>query len=515
MEIILSILFLLMRFFDFLTTPIFKYRSKGARKFLPPLKSDLLRISATELAKKIRNKEISSEEICQVYIDRIKEVNPILNAVVEERFRYAMREAKNVDGYLKTTSLSIRELEKIKPLLGVPITVKECCSVKDLSLCVGLQSRKGFKAETDGEAVAKIRSSGGIVLLVSAAPEMAMAWECYNHVNGYTNNPYDTTCTSGGSSGGEGALLGACASLIGIGSDIAGSVRLPAAFNGVFGHKPTPRTVPLKGHFPIGHDEKYYDFLVIGPLVRYACDFKLIMNAMCGSRIGSELNLYEHVDLSKLNVFYLESLNFNVTLPRVSKEIQAAVRDSVSHLKSHCGAKVHDYKFDEFKNVSVVCGSSIFSLKDIPNVLKGENSLFIVELTKSLFGRSKFTHNLMVFYFFELLFKYVVGDYSQDNAKLKTFIVEKLKDNGVIILPTFHEPAHKHNQAILKNGYAYMIIANALGLPATSIPCGFDKDGMPIGVQVIAAPYQDRLCIAVAEELERHFGGWIPPPEND
>ncbi|KAF7263835.1 hypothetical protein GWI33_001056, partial [Rhynchophorus ferrugineus] len=310
-----------------------------------------------------------------------------------------------------------------------------------------------------------------------------------------------------------GALLGAGASLIGIGSDIAGSIRLPAAINGVFGHKPTPKMISTKGHFPIGQDEKYSEFMVIGPLVRYAVDFKLIMNIMCGSRISSDLELIHPVDISKLNVYYVEGLNLRYCLPRVAKEIVCAIKKSVSHLKS-CGATIHNCDFEELKDVTAVCGSALFSLKDIPNVFKGEHTPFIIELLKAALGKSKFTFNLMHFYVLQMIYKYVVPDYSIENSKLKAYMLDKLGDNGIMILPTFTDTTLRHNHTCLKNGYAYLILANALGLPATSIPCGFDKNGMPIGIQVIAAPFQDRLCFAVAEELERRFGGWIPPPEK-
>ncbi|XP_066252237.1 fatty-acid amide hydrolase 2-A-like [Euwallacea similis] len=514
MEVIIIILFLLTRILDFITAPLFNYNARNKRHHLPPFTDDLLRISATDIARKIRNRELSSIQICEAYIKRIKEVNPILNAVVEERFKEAFHEAKLVDGYLKTTSLNCRELSKIKPLLGVPVTVKECCSVKGLSFCVGLKSREGYKASVDGEVVAKLKTSGAIILLVSNTPELAYSWETFNNVTGYTNNPYDTTCTAGGSSGGEGALLGSAASLVGIGSDIAGSIRLPALFNGVFGHKPTPRVVSIKGHWPQSMDDKFQDFLVIGPLTRYASDLYLMMKVICNDKCNLKLKLNKEVELEKLKVFYMEDIRGSVTLPKVSAEIREAVRRSVKYLRKNCGVSIIDGHFPDFSNVHLVCISELFSLKDIPNPLKWENASYLIELIKFLIGKSKFSFNLMYSLFVQGIYKYVAGNHTQENLALKEEIIKQLGTNGVIILPTSIGSAHKHNQMYFKNIYSYLIIANALGLPSTHVPCGFDRSGLPIGVQVLAAPYQDRLCLAVAEQLERCFGGWVPPPER-
>ncbi|KAL1506616.1 hypothetical protein ABEB36_005943 [Hypothenemus hampei] len=514
MEFLLSIILILTRFFDFITDPIFKYKAKK-RQYLPPLKDDdLLRIKASDLAEKIRNQQITCVDVCECYINRIKEVNPYINAVVEDRFKEARREAKLVDGYLRTTSLSLYEVKTFKPLLGVPVTIKESCLVKGLSIAVGLRSRIGFKAEVDGDVVARLKRSGAIVLLVSNVPELVFGWETVNHLIGYTNNPYDTTCTAGGSSGGEGALLGAGASLIGIGSDMAGSIRLPALFNGVFGHKPTPKTVSVKGHWPMCENCKFHEVLVLGPLARFATDLMLMMKVICSDKMCLELKLDETVDLSKLNIFFIEQFDGSITLPKVSEEIQSAVRQAVNYLKKECKASVMDYKFQAFQKSLVICASELYSQKDIPNLLKSNNTNIFIEVIKVIFGKSNFTMNLLFSYITKSFYNCFVGDYSKDNDLMKNEVMAKLGTNGVIIMPTSIGAAHKHNQIYFRLIYPYLILANALGLPSTSVPCGFDKNGMPIGIQVMAAPYQDRLCLAVAEELEKLFGGWVPPPEK-
>lgn len=181
--------------------------------------------------------QLRSEDVVRAYIQRIREVNPLINAVVEERFAAAIEEAKKADELI--ASAQTIWLIKTYPLLGVPFTVKESCALKGAPLTGGSLPRRSVRASVDGEAVANLRASGCIPLLVSNTPEYCLSWESYNHVTGRTLNPYDSRRTAGGSSGGEGALIGAGASLFGVGSDVAGSIRVPSLFNGIFGHKPT------------------------------------------------------------------------------------------------------------------------------------------------------------------------------------------------------------------------------------------------------------------------------------
>ncbi|XP_063909576.1 fatty-acid amide hydrolase 2-A-like [Zophobas morio] len=515
MNFVLRFISVVLNCLNVIVAPILWLKYRGPRKTVPTISDGLLKISATDSAEKIRRREISSEQLCTAYIKRIKEVNPILNAVVEDRFEIALQDARNVDNYLQTSFESNEELEKTKPLLGVPLTVKESCSLGGMSLCVGTLSRSGIKADKDGDAVAKLKSSGAIPLLVSNTPEICLDWQTSNFITGRTNNPYDTSRTTGGSSGGEGALLGSGASVIGIGSDVAGSIRLPAMFNCVFGHKPTPRTISIKGHFPYCIDKKYADYLVVGPMTRYSKDLKLMMKVMTDDAVLPELRLDDKVDISKIRVFFMEEEGKSFVLPHVQKEISAAVRQSAEYLKNTCGCHVvDDVKFSELKNSCEVSGSVLNSLKDTPNLLKAGNHNLAVELLKSVLGFSNFTFGLLHFYLIQNVYQtFIQSDsYMQKNEDLKKMFRKFLGDDGVLLYPTFTKSALHHGAYILNTlGTSYLMTYNSTELPSTHVPCGFDKNGLPIGIQVIAGPKQDRLCFAVAEELEKCFGGWIPP----
>lgn len=515
MSYAISFLSAVLNFLYVLTRPIYKYyfNVNGVKsRTVPPIKDDLLKLSASELADKIRNKQLSSEEICQAYIKRVKAVNPVLNAVVQERFAEALKEARNVDNYLTTSSLNSDDLKKIKPLLGVPVTLKESCSLKGYSSCVGSRTRAGFKADHDGEVVARLKTSGAIPLLISTTPELCLSWETHNLVTGTTNNPYNTSHSAAGSSGGEGALLGAGASVIGIGSDIAGSIRLPALYNGVFGHKPTARVVPIKGHLPLIREDEWSKYLVLGPMTRYAKDLRLVLKVISGKN-ASLLKLNEDVDLSKLTIYYMVDAGkeTSFTIADVDDEIKDKIRESVVYLEQSYGCRVvRDYKFDfsEINNLASV----LYCNEDVPDVLKPEKNNLAVEMIKSLFGQSRFSFNILFFYLQQFIFKNTTSSDLVKLNKIKDHFETKLGENAILICPTWHTAALKHYQFYFcMPSVSFMFFSNLFGLPATHVPCGLNSEGLPIGVQVVAGPLQDRLCLAVAEALEKRFGGWIPP----
>lgn len=228
----------LLRFIKWIMCLLHFFNIRTEKKKVARLNDPLLEYSATVLAEKIRNQEITSEQVIRAYIKRIVDVNVVINAVVEERFLTARYEAQEADLYIRNHPGE--DLKFTKPLLGVPITVKESCKVKGMSLSVGTLSRIKEKALEDSVVVARLKRAGAVILCVTNTPEFCLGLESDNFVTGRTCNPYNTHLTSGGGTGGEGALLGAGASIVGIGTDVAGSIRIPAMFNGVYGHKPTP-----------------------------------------------------------------------------------------------------------------------------------------------------------------------------------------------------------------------------------------------------------------------------------
>lgn len=193
--------------------------------------------------------------------------------------------------------------------------------------------RRGIRATADGAAVANLRAAGAIPLLVSNTPEFCTSWESNNLLRGRTLNPHDARCTAGGSSGGEGALIGAGASLFGVASDVAGSIRIPAMFNGVFGHKPTGGVISLEGHFPMSTDPKLGEYLTVGPICRYAKDLATVVSVMAGPEGTARLRLNEECMTKDIRVFYMEDAGWSLVDVPVQPEIKLYMQRAVEHFK--------------------------------------------------------------------------------------------------------------------------------------------------------------------------------------
>lgn len=299
---------------------------------------------------------------------------------MEDRFEEAIKDAMKADKIASETS-PIYVITNY-PLLGVPFTVKESIALKGMSQVGGSSPRAGTKALKDAAVVEKLKAAGAIPLLVSTTPEYCLSWECCSHVNGRTMNPYDTSRTSGGSSGGEGALNGAGATVFGIGSDIAGSIRVPSLFNGIFGHKPTAGIVSLEGHFPSSTDKNFNKYLTIGPMCRYAKDLPTLLYLMCDDQFHQVLRLDQPIHTKDIKIYYLTSAGFSLSLWNVDHSIQMKMLEAVAHFKAN-GVHCEQPDFGDMTETLEISVSTFFAMEDIPDLLS--NSKSSVSLSFELF----------------------------------------------------------------------------------------------------------------------------------
>lgn len=504
--------------------PVTRLRNFRSRRRCPPIANKLLFLSASEISRKIRQKELSSEELVIAYIERCKEVNPLINAVVATRFEIALQEARKVDEFVRSGVKTEEELSRDMPLLGIPITVKESIAVQGMSHSAGMKREKPVLALDDADVVKRVRKAGAIPLLVSNTPEMCMCWETYNNVTGTTWNPYDTRRTAGGSSGGEAALLGSGASLLSLSSDIGGSVRLPAMFCGVFGHKPTPGWISTIGHMPNCADKNWTTFFSISPMVRYAEDLPLILKTMCQSTESSR-QLDKKVQLKSIKFFYMEDDCGSGVTNSVDKEIKLGIRRLINHLETTHGIKAQKAELKDMKYALEIAASILLEMDGADSIFtKGADPLewksVFVETLRYMCLMSPHTFpNVAYGVLKRLVEKMPQGHYTkmtEKNASLKKQFQELLSNNGVLIYPTFVSAAHYPYEIYYKIcNVAYMMIFNSLGLPVTQCPVGLNKNGLPIGLQVIANPDCDHLSITVAQEIEKAFGGWQQPPSTE
>ncbi|KAM8705024.1 hypothetical protein ACLKA7_009478 [Drosophila subpalustris] len=528
MELFVRFLLITVKFAVLLLHP-FQYltriwaRSQLKENKLPAIGNRLITYNLLELRNRLRARQLTSVELVTVYIERIKEVNPKLNAIVEERFESALREAADVDRLIANANGNLKNLRNLfekQPLLGLPMTVKESCALAGMSFAVGSLARRQLRTTTDGAVVARMRHAGAIPLLVSATPEYCYSIDADTLLNGRSVNPYDFGCTPGGSSGGEGALNGAGASLFGIGSDIAGSIRIPSLFCGVFGHKPTGGVVTVAGHFPYSSDEEFQEYLVLGPITRFATDLTPLLEIMAGE-FADQLRLHEPVELRHINVHYALSFpGLNGFMHQsVDWDIQDVILQAVDHLEK-LGLQVQQAKLPGFRNSLEISLSGIARLTNMQFILEGKGKGLVWkslgQLLRSLCGKSRYTTNAIIFDLMRRLNAFMpaqrLDTYRREGQAVAEELTRLLGENGVMLFPTMHAPASRHGWTSLQLwGVDYTLIFNVLGFPVTHVPMGLNDLGLPIGFSVVAAPFQDRLCLRMAVELERAFGGWLPP----
>jgi fatty acid amide hydrolase 2 len=474
----------------------------------------LLESSATEIARRIRTGETTSVEAVEAHIARLREVNPTLNAMVADRFDEALDEARAAD-----RRVAAGGPDGLPPFWGVPCSIKEAFAVAGMPQTGGLLARKGHVADKDAATVARLRAAGAIPLGVTNVSELCMWMESNNTVYGRTSNAYDPTRTCGGSSGGEAAVVGAGAAPFGLGSDIGGSIRMPAFFNGVFGHKPTGGMVPATGQFPISHGAALR-MLATGPICRRAEDLWPLLRILAGPDgeddgcVPFALGDPDTVRIEGLRVLDVEDNG----CVRVSDDLRDAQRRAAEALARR-GARVERARVPDLK-WSLPIWSSLMALAGGPSFAERLGSGVPVsaaaELVRFLLGRSAHTLPAIGLVAIERLqgtSPGMMNRFAEKGRLLREELVERIGPNGVMLYPSYPTPAPKHGKPLLPPfQWVYTAILNAMQMPSTQVPLGLNAQGLPLGVQVVAVHGRDHVSIAVARVLEEEFGGWVPPP---
>jgi fatty acid amide hydrolase 2 len=465
----------------------------------------LLTLSGTRIAALIRRREVSSREAVDAHIAQIEDVNPALNAVVCRRFDEARAEADLAD---ERIAAGERDLP---PFHGVPCTIKECFALTGMPNTAGLVAYRGPLADHDAVAVARLRAAGAIPLGVTNTSELCMWMESNNRVYGRTNNPYDLGRIPGGSSGGEGAIIGAGASPFGLGSDIGGSIRMPAFFNGVFGHKPTGGLVDNTGQLPTP-PPGVLTYLATGPLARRAEDLAPLLTVLAATPSALR-EKPEDVDLSRLRVITIPD-NGRTPVDPVLREAQARCARALERR----GARVEEARLPGLAQ-SFEIWSAMLDAADGPSFssLLGRGTPIDIahELTGWFRGSSPHTFPALLLALFEKIPKlmpergraYVVRGHA-----LRQELCELLGPDGVMLYPSYATLAPRHVEPFFPPfNWVYTAILNVMEIPVTQVPLGLGPKGLPLGVQVGAVHGNDHLTIAVGLALEKEFGGWVPP----
>lgn len=508
--------------FGYLLSLVFP--SKMAK--LPPIDDPKLVTSAQKLSDQIKTGQTTSVQVVESFISRIKRVNPLINAVVADRFDKAIKEAQEIDAKLAKARDGEGDVSILRlPFVGVPVTVKETISMAGMPYTGGLLARKLVKGDKNADAVDLLIKNGLIPIALTNIPELAMWWDSSNPVHGRTNNPYDLSRVSGGSSGGEGSIIASAGSVIGIGSDIAGSIRIPCNFCGIFGHKPTPFIVSTIGMYPPvkGDREK---LLGLGPMTRYAKDMKPMLKLLAADK-ADKLRLDEPVDLKKIKIYYIDDLG-DPLAKTCDSDILDGIHKAIEHLKQKYDVTVQRVKLDEFRygfllwsvEANTEPNSVSMGKQFMDGKIGGGEMNALSELVRKIFQMSDHNFNSILAVLLEK-FSPVYGSRGhksliQRAAKLRENFNKLVGDDGVLLVPSHPEPAPKHFTTSLKVfNVSYTSVTTVLQGPITQCPLGLTNEGLPFGVQILAKANNDRLTIAVAEELETAFRGWTAPCRVD
>ena len=461
---------------------------------------EIIYSSATELARAIVEKEVSSEEVVNAHLARIEEANPKLNAVVRLTADAARARAREADAALARG-------DTWGPLHGVPVTIKDAFETAGVVSVGGTRGRAGYVPQEDAAGVARYKSAGAVVLGKTNVPEVSFAFESDNLVYGQTKNPYDLTRTPGGSSGGEAAAIASGMSPLGLGSDAGGSIRVPAHFCGIAGIKPTSGRTPRTGHFPPmgGLLDSIWQ---IGPLARRVEDLALALPLLCGTDWRDPtvapvpLGDPSETDVKSLRVAFHTDNGIVAPTP----DIADVVRDAARSL-ADAGAEVSEARPPVPENAyEMLLG------------LYGADGGAGLRMLLMLSGTDE-THALMT----RLL--EVLGTSSMTTAELTGLVfrldawrgemLSFMRDYDLILCPPCARTAMPHGTTFDEDNqlvFSYTMIYNMTGWPGAVVRAGTSPEGLPIGVQLVARPWREDVALAAAAAVERATGGWQRPP---
>ncbi|MDX1633449.1 MAG: amidase [Marinobacter sp.] len=482
---------------------------------------------AHELVEELRSGALSSVELTRALFERIRAVNGDINAVVTQAEDEAMAQARSADERLKNG-------EQPGPLHGLPLTVKDTWEVAGMTCTAGAPALRDYRPRQHADVIQRLTDAGAIIIGKTNVPLYATDIQSYNKLFGVTNNPHNPDHTSGGSSGGGAAATAVGMTPLEMGSDLAGSIRTPAHFCGVFGHKPSRSLVSFRGHIPGPPGTlSQPDLAEAGPLARNAADLALMLKVIAGPRPLEARNW--SLKLQEPSLTELKESRVGLWLQDPLCPLETALSEGYQTLADKIagtGAVVSPARHDLLNMAHILplyfnLLGSVISVSLTPK--QRRQMLWVARLEKLLrlfapmtaglgeYGRgvNQPIHQWMVM--------------QETREKMRYEVDTLFREFDVLLTPITPTTAirHDHSQPVFKrritvNGeqrayldqFCWIALATLLGLPATSVPVGRTKEGLPYAVQVIGAPGKDLTTIRFAELLEKEGLAGFQPPER-
>ena len=474
---------------------------------------------AHEILKKIKLKEVSALEVLEAFLKQVEEVNPSINAVVALDVERALEKAKEADKKIASKS-------KLGSLHGLPMTIKDAFEVEGIISTGGNPAWQENIPKRNAEAVQRLVDAGAIIFGKTNVPFLSSDLQSYNKIYGTTNNPWDLERTPGGSSGGSAAALASGMTPLELGSDIGGSIRVPAHFCGLFGHKPSYNIISEVGHMPPppGSITTGNGLSVAGPLARSPEDLEIALDVLVAAQ-EQDTPAWK-IKLPKARTKKIKELKIAVwpdePYAEVDDEISNLIKETADDLK-HAGAQVEtanlpmsfkeiDKIFSQLLNPLMLAGSPQETFETLAKLNEDLDPNDMSELAKVARG-SVLKHA-----------DWVGVNAMRQNMRQKWG--EFFKTYDVILCPTSITPAFKHNhnpvheRKLTINGkddeYLRATLwagpAVSAGLPSTNVPIGMSSKDLPIGMQITGPYLEDKTCIEVAKIVRDLRGGFKIPP---
>ena len=448
--------------------------------------NDLITKSLADIAESIRNRKVSPVEVAEAHLEQISRLNPELNAIVTLAPDVLEQARRAEDALVRGDDVGV--------LHGVPITIKDTIETAGIRTTSGSAIRKDHVPAADAPAVARLKAAGAIVLGKTNAAEMAMDYNADNPVFGRANHPADARLTPGGSSGGEAVAIATCMSAGGLGSDLAGSIRIPAHFCGIAGLKPATGRVPGEGQFPPSSGP-YSLGAVVGPMARTAGDLRLLLNALSGTR--PRIN----TDVSGLRVgFYTDD-----GVAPVTAETARAVGDAAKVL-TEAGFRVSEQRPPHVERgnelwLKLFSRASVVQLRKVYAGREDEGGSFVSWRLRTADETPPPT-----------LDEYIANWMERD--RLREELLRWMETTPIIIAPVGSTPAFAHDTLKVTvegstfgtfRAFSYAQTFNVFDLPVATVPVGKSNEGLPIGVQVVGPPFAEEMVLTVAEIVQQAF----------
>lgn len=468
--------------------------------------SELVFQPAVQQLELLRTGAVSVTELAEAHIAQIERLNPQLNAFADFDAERVRERALKHDAWRGTRSR--------RPLFGLPVTVKSSISTRGFKCEIGSRIHQGDIPREDAVAVARLRAAGALILGTTNCPEFLMAYETDNLLHGRTNNPWDIERTPGGSSGGESAAIAAGLSAAGLGSDSGGSVRLPAHFTGICALKPTPGRIPGAGHLPpcVG---PFATLGAIGPMARTIADVALLFRMLSGQDphdpASPPIPLREPT-LDELRTHTIGYFEDDGLVP-VTAETRAAVQAAAAALRE-AGFRVEPFQPRTLEPLRqlwtkffVQCGAMFYA-----PAIRGREHL-LSPIFNEFLDIAQAAGPLTAA---QLLDAWA----QMDLLSAKT--LQAMSRYPVLLCPVASIPAFRHGERewiVEGKPVAYLDAVrhtqwfNVLAAPAAVVPVGSSPEGLPIGVQIVARPFQDEIALGVAAIVDAAFG-YHPPPKS-